>query len=366
MTGPRILGMAEGGRPDALSGIPHFLLAALDRRFPVQRLDYAPHGARRLALAAATIRPSRAAWRARFHTSRLAHHLLTRTLADRLGRHDHDFDLALQVLGWVGGQPRPYALYVDQTRLMAERGWPAWMPLSRRERAEILALERAMYGEAFHVFVMGAQALDSLVSDYGVDPSRVTIVGGGVNFDSLPEAVGPSADPLILFVGRDFERKGGHCLIQAFGGVRRELPDATLHIVGVPEQFGAPGVVSHGSVPSRQQLGDLYRRARVFCLPSRYEPWGLVLVEAMAHGLPCIGTTTGSMPDILDNGRAGLLVAPDDPGELADAVIRLLSEDHLARTVGSSGRRRVEERFTWERVADRMAPILSRVEAAEA
>jgi glycosyltransferase involved in cell wall biosynthesis len=240
------------------------------------------------------------------------------------------------------------------------------MPLSRRERAEILALERAMYGEAFHVFVMGAQALDSLVSDYGVDPSRVTIVGGGVNFDSLPEAVGPSADPLILFVGRDFERKGGHCLIQAFGGVRRELPDATLHIVGVPEQFGAPGVVSHGSVPSRQQLGDLYRRARVFCLPSRYEPWGLVLVEAMAHGLPCIGTTTGSMPDILDNGRAGLLVAPDDPGELADAVIRLLSEDHLARTVGSSGRRRVEERFTWERVADRMAPILSRVEAAEA
>src|SRR4029077_2876739 len=140
------------------------------------------------ALAAATIRPSRAAWRARFHTSRMAHRLLSRTLADRIGQLDDDFDLALQVLGWVSGQPRPFALYLDQTRLMAERGWPDWMPLTRRERAEILALERAMYGEAFHVFVMGAQARDSLVGDYGVNPSRVTVVGGGVNFDSMPEA----------------------------------------------------------------------------------------------------------------------------------------------------------------------------------
>jgi alpha-maltose-1-phosphate synthase len=366
VTGPRILGMAEGGRPGALSGIPHFLFGALDRHFPVRRLDYAPRGARRLALAAATIRPSRAAWRARFHTSRLAHRALSSALADRLGGLDQEFDLALQVLGWVRGQPRPYALYLDQTRLMAERGWPDWMPLTRRERAEVLALERTMYGDAFHVFVMGAQARDSLVGDYGVNPSRVTVVGGGLNFDSLPEAGGLSPEPLILFVGKDFERKGGDRLIQAFQAVRRELTDATLHIVGVSERFGVPGVVNHGRVSSRQQLGELYRRARVFCLPSRYEPWGLVLIEAMAHGVPCVGSTTGSIPEILDEGRAGLLVGPDDPGELADAVIRLLREDRLARTIGSAGRRRVEKRFTWERVADQMAPILSRVPPTEA
>lgn len=355
----RILGLTEGNDRVALSGVAGYLFDALDLRFTVVgRLDYGPRGVRRLALAAASFRPDRAAWRARFHTGRPAHRLLSSTLSRRVDKGTPPFDVAIQVHGWVGGQPRPYVLYIDQTRLMAERGWPAWLPLGRRERGTILRLERMMYGNAAHIFTMGEPARTSLMVDYDVDPELITVVGGGLNLPALPPLEEPANQPTVLFVGRDFERKGGDCLLSAFRSVRREIPDATLELVGVEATFDQPGVVSHGRLSRRDQLIALYRRAGVFCMPSRYEPWGLVFGEAMAYGVPCVGSTVQSIPHILGDGAAGLLVEPDDPAALADALVRLLTDDALARAVGAAGRSLVEQEHSWDRVAERMEPAL--------
>ena len=358
----RILGLVGGEPTSALSGVAGFLFDALDRRFTaVERLDYSPSGAHRLAVAAGTFRTSRPAWVARFHTSRLAHRALSRTLRKRLEESDRDFDLALQVHGWVGGQPRPYALYIDQTRLMAERGWPDWMPFTRRERAELLAREQAMYQEAVQVFVMGAPARDSLTVDYDVDPRRISVVGGGLSFPGVPPArILPEA-PEIVFVGRDFERKGGDVLLQAFAEVRRKLPAATLSVVGSSAGAGLHGVHSHGKVTSREELAEIYRGARVACVPSRYEPYGLALIEAMAHSVPCVGSAVQSIPEILDEGRAGVLVPSGDPTSLAAALLDLLTDDERAASLGAAGRLRVERELTWDRVADRMAPVIGQL-----
>jgi glycosyltransferase involved in cell wall biosynthesis len=248
--------------------------------------------------------------------------------------------------------------------LMAERGWPSWMPLEPSERSEILALERDMYQNAFHVFAFGKTARESLVSEYGVDPSRVTVVGGGANYPSLPPPGVLTQDPNILFVGRDFERKGGDCLIEAFQMVRREIAEASLHIIGVDQGFDAPGVISHGKILDRKELEEHYRRARVFCLPSRFDLWPHSLAEAMAVGVPCVATTVGSIPEIVDEGRTGLLVRPDDPAALAGALLKLLTDDGLARKFGSAGRKRVEQELTWDHVVDRMAPVLSQSRSA--
>jgi glycosyltransferase involved in cell wall biosynthesis len=290
--------------------------------------------------------------------------MLSATLARRLETDTPVFDVAVQVHGWVLRQPKPYALYIDQTRLMAERGWPSWIPLGRRERSEILNLERDMYAGAAHVFAMGVPTRDSLLADYGLDPSLITVVGGGLNLAGLPPPHQLPPEPTVLFVGRDFERKGGDRLLRAFQIVRRELADATLHIVGVRRQFGQPGVISHGKLSDREQLVALYRQARVFCMPSRYEPWGLVFPEAMAYGIPCIGSTVQSIPDILGHGEAGMLVSPDDPDGLAAALLQLLTDDAVAREIGAAGRRRVQQLHTWDHVADRMAPALLQVAGA--
>jgi len=325
----------------------------------VGRLDYSLSGPRRLAVAALTFRPSRASWRARFHTSRLSQRILSAVLGSRLEEVDENFDLALQVFGWVRGQPRPYALYVDQTRLMAERGWPDWMPFTRRERPTLLALERTMYEQAVHIFTMGKPARDSLVADYGVDSSRVTAVGGGLSFEHLPRPRRLPPGPTILFVGRDFERKGGDILVRAFEGIRTQLPDASLHIVGASHRIRVDGVTNHGKVSSRERLSELYAAARVFCLPSRYEPYGLALIEAMAHGVPCVGSRVESIPEILDEGRAGMLVPRGDEEALAGGLLRLLTDDDLADSLGSAGRRRVEQGLTWDHVAGRIASVLT-------
>ncbi|HEY3728967.1 MAG TPA: glycosyltransferase family 4 protein [Solirubrobacteraceae bacterium] len=341
------------------------LLAALDRRLTVVGVvDFAPRSVAKLALAGATFRPGRAAWRARFHTSLMSHRMLSRTLKRGVRARKRDYDIALQVHGWVTGQPRPYALYVDQTRLMAERGWPRWMPLTRAERSSVLRLERHMYGAAAHVLVMGTPARDSLTVDYGVDPRRITVVGGGLMFNALPGACPLTSEPTIMFVGRDFERKGGDCLLHAFALVRAELPAATLHLVGVRRQFEQPGVTSHGMIRSRERMTELYRRTRAFCMPSRYEPYGFVFAEAMAHGVPCIGTTVQSIPEILDHGRAGMLVAPGDVRALADSLLALLVDHELASALGAAGRSHVVRCLTWDHVAARAAPALEAAASA--
>jgi alpha-maltose-1-phosphate synthase len=317
------------------------------------------HGAQRAAVAAATFRPSRPNWTARFHTSRLSHRVLSRNLRSRT-RTATDFDLALQVHGWVSGQPPPYAIYVDQTRLMAEKGWPGWMPFSPGERDELLELERSMYAEAAHLLVMGTPSRDSLVADYGVEGSRISVVGGGLPYDDPPTPQQLTDEPSILFIGRDFERKGGRVLLEAFDLVQERVPGATLNIVGTARDFDLPGVTGYGKVRDRRELADLYRRARAFCLPSLYEPYGLVLIEAMAHGIPCVGSAVQSIPEILDEGRAGLLVPPGDAGELAEALIRLLTDDEVAGSLAAIGPRRVAESLTWDHVAAQIAAALKR------
>jgi starch synthase len=361
---PRILGIAEGDRPITLSRTPYFLFGALAEFFRVTRLNYAPTGVTRFAVAAATFRPSREAWRSRFHNGRLAHGVLSRTLERRARELESDFDLTLQCLGWVHRQPRPYVLYLDQTRLMAERGWPEWMPLARRERDEMLEREREQYTSAAHIFAMGEPGRSSLVDEYGVDPSRITVVGGGVNFDELPDPAGPAIEPSVLFIGRDFERKGGEVLVEAFRQVRDTLPTATLHIVSVFDRLNEPGVVAHGNDTTREELIELYRQARVLCLPSLYEPWGYTLGEAMAYGVPCIGSSVESIPHILGEGEAGMLVPRGDAGRLAEALLEVLTDDRLAMSLGAAGRRRIEGEFTWAAVAERMVPALSGVGSA--
>lgn len=365
----RILGLVEGNprEPLTLSGVPRFLLDALNRRFAVVgRLDYGLSGSRRALNAALTFRPRRSEWVARFHLSPRAYHALTKTLAERLRTVEQPFDLAFQVHGWVGCQPRPYFLYVDQTRHQIEAGWPKWLPMRPPARTEGLRLERSMYSGAHHVFTMGDPARRSLIADYGIAKDRITVTGGGINFAGLPVPQSePASEPRILFIGREFERKGGEILLEAFHSVRERVPAATLHIVGPRRRFTGQGIIAHGLINDRERISELYGLARLVCAPSLYEPWGFVLTEAMAHGVPCVGTTVQSIPEILDNGRAGMLVPPGDIHALAEAIVRLLEDDLLASQLAAHGRRRVAQHYTWDRVVDAMASALTSVRREE-
>jgi glycosyltransferase involved in cell wall biosynthesis len=207
---------------------------------------------------------------------------------------------------------------------------------------------------------MGRPPAESVVSFYGVPEERVSVVGGGVAFDELPEHSTRPREPLVLYVGADWRRKGGDRLIEAFRSVRAGRPDARLAIVGTQEPSPEPGVEVLGRVADREALADLYARASVYCLPSRFEPYGLSLLEAMAHGLPCVVTDVGALPEIVADGETGLVVPPDDNLGLSAALHRLLDDPRYARRLGAGGRERVERELSWDAVVQRMRPGLER------
>ena len=118
--------------------------------------------------------------------------------------------------------------------------------------------------------------------------------------------------------------------------------------LGVDSHVQFRGFIEHGKLP------DHYANADLFVLPSKMEAFGLVLAEAMASGLPVVSTRVGGIPEVVEEGVTGLLVPPNDPPALAEAIIDLLDDRDRMRAMGVRGRERVREHFTWDKVAERV------------
>lgn len=344
-------------RGDALTP---YLFSELERRYPVAgRLNPELTVWQRYLVGATTFRPSRPRWAEQFYKSGLAYSFRTANAGRR--RSVSSADTVLQVHTLFEVPHAPSLLYVDCTHRQSAAQWPAWNPLRGAALQRWYERETRAYLGAVHVFAFSRQTRDSLLADYGLPPERVSVVGAGINARRLPgpDRVRTAGPPTVLFVGNDFERKGGHTLLRAFAEVREQLPQARLLLVGSPPRIPAqPGVAVLGRLHDHEQVLRLYQQADVFCLPSTFDPFPLVLLEAMAHGLPCVSTATCGVPDVLTAGRDGVLVQAGDPVELSRALLGLLQDPQRAVQVGAAGRRRVLEAFTWERVVDRMAPVL--------
>ncbi|ABS24545.1 glycosyltransferase family 4 protein [Anaeromyxobacter sp. Fw109-5] len=256
--------------------------------------------------------------------------------------------------------PFPYALLLDHTRALAMRGPPCpaaglAAPLDYGEGW--LARETALYRRARVLATFSANVARSLVSDYGVDPACVRVVGAGANV--FPGAAPRQDDGrTILFVGRDFPRKGGHVLAEAFARLRRTEPRARLLVAGPPAAPPLP-VGAHWLGPVElDELPALFAQATVFALPTLREPFGLAFLDAMACAVPCVGTAHEAVPEIVGDAETGLLVPPGDADALAEALRRLLAEPERARVMGARGRERVAAGFLWSHVAERLERAL--------
>ena len=128
---------------------------------------------------------------------------------------------------------------------------------------------------------------------------------------------------------------------------RSDYPEALLRQLP-PELAGRVNFT--GELP-HNEVADYYHRAHVLVNPSLSEAFGLSLVEAMASKIPVIATNVGGMKEVVEHGRTGLLVEPADPDALAEALIRLLKDDDLRRSMGEAGYRRAAELYTWNRVS---------------
>jgi len=353
--------MADRGDPL----VEPLAVALADRYDVVGRVGTELTRPERLLVAATTVRPGRHVWSERFHKSGLGVALRSRRARAGLAGLAAPADLVLQTHALFETDDARTVMYVDCTHRQSMAHWPAWNPLRGRALARWLAREGEQYRRAAHVFAFYDQTARSLVEEYDVPADRVSVVGAGANFTSLPPLrPRPSGPPTVLFVGNDFERKGGLHLVEAFARLRRRVPDVRLRIVGTPHPLPPQdGVEVLGRIRDRDRMSQLYAEADVFCLPSLFDPFPGALLEAMAHGLPAVVTTTSGIPEIVEAGTTALTVGrgPTIATELTDALERLLVDPALARRMGRAGRRRVEDRFAWSHVVDRMAPALDRL-----
>lgn len=229
--------------------------------------------------------------------------------------------------------------------------------------AALLAFEEKTCRNMDLVIAQSERLRGSFSDDYGVDPGRVINVRNGVNLDPLPGPPTPrQGPPIFLFAGIDFERKGGFDVLAAFGEVRAQVPEAQLRIVGPlsnPMTEPMPGVEFVGYLARSTTEGEKRFRselsaATAFVMPSLREGVGNVYLEAMAFGLPCIGTDIFSIPEFIEDGVTGLLVQPGDRAGVSTAMLRLAADTGLANRMGRAGYDRVMADFTWIKIVDQL------------
>ena len=176
--------------------------------------------------------------------------------------------------------------------------------------------------------------------------------------------------PLVLAIGRLIEQKDHATLLEAFARVRETHAGARLAILGwgrleeaTRERAAALGLAGAVVLPGRVEPAAWLERADVFAHTSRWEGFGIVLLEAMLAGLPVVATRASAVPEIVVDGETGLLVAPGDAAGVAAALTALLGDESRRRTLGAAGRARALGEFSVARMADRTAAVYESVVA---
>lgn len=256
----------------------------------------------------------------------------------------------------------PYALYVDGTAAMVDRSYPVQVPwhYNHAMRKEWMSRELSLYRSAVHIFTYSEFCRRSILADYGQAASKVTVAYPGANFD-LTAQTGVMRAPLrVLFVGYDFCRKGGLVLLDAWQDVRRRCPYAELVIAG-PRSLPVTlpdGVRLVGPTIGHRAMRELYESASIFCMPSLFEAFGHVFIEAMSAGLPCVGCDAFAMPEIISPGRDGLLVRPGCASSLAEALVHLLTSPGELRRMSVAAREKASSWPAWSDTARLMIQTL--------
>jgi len=208
----------------------------------------------------------------------------------------------------------------------------------------------------------------SLINDYEVPKNKIFILRYGAPFDQVENYEKTFDKKMVLFVGVDFQRKGGDVLLKAFEKVHIEIPDANLLIIGPSKKLykiEQDGVTFLGPVYDRMVLKEYFKQAHVFTIPSVCEPFGWVFLEAMSYKLPCIGTNVDAMPEIIKDGETGFLVEKNNVGMLTDRLIQILTDKNKALHMGLAGFEYFKTSFKWEKVGESIDDVLHQINQKE-
>jgi starch synthase len=246
----------------------------------------------------------------------------------------------------------------------------------------------AMESAAAVIAVSDGMRADILSAYPAVAPDRVHVIRNGI--DTVQYARDPGTDvlarygidparPSVAFVGRVTRQKGLPVLLRAAEQLdpaaqlvlcagQADTPDLAAEVAALAEHLAAtrPGIIWIPGMLAKREVIQILSHATVFACPSLYEPLGIVNLEAMACGTAVVGSRVGGIPEVVADGRTGLLTPPGDPGALAAALNVLLGDPSRAAELGRAGRERALAEFSWAQIAAQTAELYATLAAAAA
>lgn len=218
------------------------------------------------------------------------------------------------------------------------------------------------------IFVSPSRFLAEVMGRAGVYPERMRVINHFADVSGTPVATRPGTG--FTFAGRLSHEKGVDTLIRAVA----QLPDASLQVAGDgPERAAlerlatevAPGRVHFHGRLAKPELGELVRASLATVVPSRWnENQPMTILESFGAGVPVVVTRLGGMPELVTDGRDGLVVPHEDPAALADALSRLQADPAAAHRMGLAGRDRVQQDFGVEQHLDRLEGVYAEAGAS--
>ena len=269
--------------------------------------------------------------------------------------------------GWPVLATLHHPITVDRDLDIAHAG-SRWRRMSLRRWYGFLGMQMAVAREIPRILTVSQSSRGDIVEQMSVPPERLHVVPVGMN----PVVFGPRPGisrvrgRLMTTASADMPLKGLAPLLEALAKVRTERDDAHLVVIGKPkpksrippliDRLGLGHAVEFVKGVSTERIVELYAEAEVACVPSLYEGFSLPAVEAMACGVPVVGTNGGAVAEVIGrDGETGLIVPAGDVDALAQALLRALGDADLRARLGSAGRRRALDNFTWRRTAEATA-----------
>lgn len=255
-----------------------------------------------------------------------------------------------------------HSCLTDMTLVQAKKeGFFAVSNMSSNAMEEAIAQQKQVFQNAEKVFTLSDWTARSIADDYGVQSKKIVTVFAGSNL--RPDNGEMRRDDYlnqILFVGIDWHRKGGPLLLEAFRLLKSHLPSAKLVIVGCAPAIKEEGVEVVGflrkSDPKEfHRLKILYITSACFCLPSKFDPFPNVLIEASTFGLPSVAIDNGSRREAIRDGETGKLAREYNPHSLCEALKFVMEERSRNIDMGRAAKRHAERDFTWARVVEKIS-----------
>lgn len=308
-------------------------------------------------------------------STRFGHFAEPRTFAMRveklLRKRRRDFDIIhdnqtmgygierLRKAGWPVLETLHHPITVDRD-IAISHAPTKWAEIGAKRWYSFLTMQIRVLKSLPAVVTVSHNSKVDINNQMGVPLSNLTVVPVGVDHDLFrpqPQLTKISGR-IIVTTSSDAPMKGLIPLLEAVAQVRRRR-EVTLTVIGQPkvdgpiaetlERLSLNDIVTTVSGVSDEELAIKYAEAEVAVVPSLYEGFSLPAIEAMSCGVALVATTGGALPEVVgENGVTGILVPPEDPGALAEAIERVLNDKQLRDRIGAAGRERVLTRFTWQ------------------